>query len=167
MVSYAGGGTKFRTNIRNVAGTWRASQTFADDVLLGMGNDNDIAVVNRSAVLNANTALSSVLIGTPVVPALAANSLIVSNTTASGDYVLALNNGGNSQAWQVIDASGPTQTLYYAGTARILLNSAGLTLDSTITIASGVVAGATSITSTVVNNAGGAVPSLALAIALS
>jgi hypothetical protein len=146
--------------------TWY-SQQLPDNTRIKIGTDSDIAVVNRSAVLNANTALTGVLIGTPVVPALAANSLIVSNTTASGDYALALNNGGNSQAWQVIDASGQTQTLYYAGTARILLNSAGLTLDSTITIASGVVAGATSITSTVVNNAGGAVPSLALAIALS
>ena len=48
-----------------------------------------------------------------------------SNVTASGDYILALNNGGNSQAWQWVDSSAGTQTLYAAGVARILLNSTG------------------------------------------
>jgi hypothetical protein len=96
-----------------------------NDLTFNLGTDNDVVLVNRSTVLNANTALSNVMVGTPVTPAVAANSLLISNVTASGDYLLALNNGGNSQAWQWVDASGGTQTLYAAGVARVLLNSTG------------------------------------------
>lgn len=101
------------------------AKTVADDILLGLGTGADGVLLNRSTVLNANTALTGVMIGTPVTPAVAANSLLISNVTASGDYLLALNNGGNSQAWQWVDASGGTQTLYAAGVARVLLNSTG------------------------------------------
>ena len=101
------------------------AKTFADNILLGLGTGADGVLLNRSTTLAANTALTGVMIGTPVTPAVAANSLLVSNVTASGDYLLALNNGGNSQAWHWVDSSGGTQTLYAAGVARILLNSTG------------------------------------------
>src|SRR3990167_662961 len=113
-----------------LAQTWTGVQTFSGGVIFTttqfeIGNDNDIVLVENSAGLSANTALANVMIGTPVTPAIAANSVIISNVTASGDYILALNNGGNSQAWQWVDSSAGTQTLYAAGVARILLNSTG------------------------------------------
>lgn len=76
-----------------------------DDALLTLGDDNDQVLVNRSAALNADTALTSVLLGTPVTSALAANSLIISNVTASGDILIAANRGGNSEEYIFIDSS--------------------------------------------------------------
>lgn len=76
-----------------------------------------------SSVLATNTALGGVLVGTPVTPALAVDSLVISNTVASGDLLIALNNGGNSQAWLWIDASAGTLTLYGAGTAAAAIAS--------------------------------------------
>lgn len=128
-----------------LAATFSAAQTFsggviftttqvevADDILFTLGNDNDIVALNRSSILAANTALTGVMIGVPVTPAVAANSVIVSNVTASGDYLLALNNGGNSQAWQWVDSSAGTQTLYAAGVARWVLNATGGSFTGTI-----------------------------------
>jgi len=45
------------------------------------------------------------MIGTPVTPAVAANSLIVSNVTASGDILFAVNTGGHSQGLIFLDGS--------------------------------------------------------------
>jgi len=104
---------------------WDTSPTVTDDLTFNLGTGNDVVLLNRSSILAANTALSNVMIGTPVTPAVAANSLLVSNVTASGDYLLALNNGGNSQAWHWVDSSAGTQTLFAAGVQRILLNSTG------------------------------------------
>ena len=101
------------------------AKTIADDILLGLGTGADGVLLNRSTILATNTALTGVMIGTPVTPAVAANSLLISNVTASGDYLLALNNGGHSQAWHWVDSSAGTQTLFAAGVARILLNSTG------------------------------------------
>lgn len=93
--------------------------TVEDDVLFGFGTDGDIVLVNRSTTLAANTAVTNALLGTPVTPALAADSLILSNRTADGDFLLAANLGGNSQAWVWVDASAGTMRLYGAGTAAV------------------------------------------------
>ena len=104
-----------------------------DDDRLTLGDDNDIVLVERSASLSANTALTSVLIGTPVVQAIAANSLIVSDVTASGDVVIAANRGGNSEEYVFADGSAGTLTLtgpggiinFESGTTQVLgINSA-------------------------------------------
>ena len=78
-----------------------------DDGLLRLGTDGDQVLVNRSTALNANTALTSVLIGTPAVTAIPANSQIVSNVTADGDQVFATvpAAGTNSIEWLRNDAS--------------------------------------------------------------
>ena len=73
--------------------TSTGSYTYADDALLRLGTDGDIVFLNRSTALGANTPLTSVLIGTPVTPAIALNSLIISNVTASGDILLVGNLG--------------------------------------------------------------------------
>jgi len=76
-----------------------------DDIHLSLGDDKDIVLLNRSSTLTANTALTGVLEGTPVTPALAANSLIISNITNDGDILIAVNDGGNSKAAFWVDAS--------------------------------------------------------------
>ncbi len=88
----------------------RNPRRILDDRLLTLGDDNDVALVLRSATLAADTALTGVLVGTPVTPALAANSLVLSNVTASGDIVVALNRGGNSEA--MLFADGSSGALY-------------------------------------------------------
>jgi len=81
-----------------------------DNILFTLGNDSDGVVVLNSAGIAANTALTGVLIGTPVSSAVAANSLMISNTTASGDIALYYNLAGNSQMALWVDASA--QTIY-------------------------------------------------------
>ncbi|MDO8706416.1 MAG: hypothetical protein Q7J84_15865 [Sulfuricaulis sp.] len=87
-------------------------------------NEGILAAVYNGAMpgttlLAANTALDGVLIGTPVTPALAVDSLVFSNLVASGDLLLAANAGGNSQAWLWVDSSAGTMTLYAAGVEQL------------------------------------------------
>lgn len=79
--------------------------TYADDVLLRWGTGNDVAAVLRSTTLGANTALTGVIVGTPVVPAIPANSFILGNVTADGDIVFIAQTGGNSREGFRVDAS--------------------------------------------------------------
>ena len=98
----------------------------SDDAVMAVGSDGDIVILNRSTILAANTALTNVLIGTPVAQAIAANSLMIANVTASGDIALYVNTGGNSQMvfWAdsstgdtaVMAASGGSVEMFVAGT---------------------------------------------------
>ena len=107
----------------------------ADNIILGIGTDSDGAIVNRSTVLNANTALTGVTIGTPVTPAVAANSTIVSNVTASGDILVATNRGGNSEAHIWMDGSAGDTYLYARGAEMMkLTGGAGITVSKTLTV---------------------------------
>lgn len=87
-----------------------------DDVIFRLGTDSDIALVLRSTALATNTALTDVLVGTPVTPAIAANSLILSNITAGGDVLMAGNRNGNSEAFLWYDTSTGDLSLYSRGT---------------------------------------------------
>jgi len=95
----------------------------ANDVFLNLGTDSDIVMLNRSTTLAANTALTNVLIGTPVTSATPVNSLLVSNVTADGDIAFFVNNGGNSLEAFRIDASAQnvifTMAVTWAGTLEI------------------------------------------------
>jgi hypothetical protein len=102
-----------------------------DDILLTLGTDGDIAIVERSAVLNANTSLTSVLIGTPVAQALAADSLIISNVTASGDMAFYGNLGGHSQQFLFYDTSASTLSLGNGSTVQLSLALTGASFDLT------------------------------------
>ena len=108
-----------------------------DDDKLTLGDDNDIAQVLRSAVLNTNTALTGVIVGTPVTPALAANSLIVSNVTADGDILIAAQTGGNSKAALWIDASAGETRIYGAGVATQINTATAVTVPDDILLAVG------------------------------
>src|SRR3990167_9431674 len=85
--------------------TWTANQTYADDILLRMGSDGDVALVLKSAVLAADEEITNVIIGTSDHQGAAANSWILSNITADGDILGLVNNGGNSLEWLRVDAS--------------------------------------------------------------
>lgn len=79
---------------------------YNDDLVLQLGTDGDVALVERSTSLSANTALTNVLAGTPVSAATPANSLLVSNITVDGDIAFfALLGGTNSTEVFRIDTS--------------------------------------------------------------
>lgn len=105
------------------ANTWTAKQLYDDDIILGLGAGGDQAFLNRSTALAADTALTSVLIGTPVSGALAANSLIISNITASGDVAFYGNRGGNSEQFLFMDVS--------AGVMYLTPTQGGMTIGLT------------------------------------
>jgi hypothetical protein len=101
-----------------------------DDTLFTLGNDNDVALVLKSGTLNANTALTGVAIGTPVAQALPVNSAILSNTTADGDILMLVNDGGNSKEFLL--ANGDTADLQLGhgmATATVKTASGDLTLN--------------------------------------
>lgn len=107
--------------------------SYADNVLFNLGTDADIALVERSTALNANTALTGVIVGTPVTPAVAANSLIVGNITADGDMMFACQTGGNSRAFLFYDASAATSYLFSgAGIEVAKFASAAITLTGAV-----------------------------------
>ena len=76
---------------------FNAGLLVADDQLLKLGTDADQVQLNRSTILDADTVLASVLIGTPVSQAIAANSLMIANATSNGDIAMYINDGGHSQ----------------------------------------------------------------------
>ena len=88
-----------------------------DDVLVNLGTDDDIAMLLRSATLNADTALAGVLIGTPDSHALSANSLIIANATSDGDILIAGNDGGTSRQFFYADVS--VGNLYLGGMGKL------------------------------------------------
>jgi len=97
----------------------------ADDKHVHLGTDSDITMLNRSTILGANTVLAGVLVGTPVTQAIAADSLMIANVTASGDIAMYVNKGGHSQMvlWAdgstgdtaIMAASGRSVDIYIAG----------------------------------------------------
>ena len=103
----------------------------ADDVSLELGSTDDFVLRHRTATLAANTALTDVLIGTPVSQALAADSAVVSNVTASGDMAMYVNTGTNSGQFLFADASA--SILYFGQTGwavNVLEGAVKLTLGT-------------------------------------
>jgi len=111
-----------------------------DNVAIGLGNDDDIVLVLISAGLAANTALSDILIGTPVAQALAANSLAISSITASGDIGIYVNVGGHSHEAFHADGSGNVLTLGHGMATTNIITASGqvvLTPATDVQIANG------------------------------
>jgi len=106
---------------------WK-SLFLGDDAGVFIGLDQDSVVYHRTATLTANTALASVLLGTPVSQALAANSLMISNVTASGDIALYVNTGGHSQQLIFLDGSAGTLIfpLGYQTYGSVTVNANGI-----------------------------------------
>ncbi len=76
--------------------------------------------------MNANTALANALIGTPVTPAIAANTLIIANTISNSDILVAINKGGHSQVvlWGDASASITVLNAPSGGTVQIRIANA-------------------------------------------
>lgn len=109
---------------------------YNDNTKLPLGTDADVALVLRSTVLNANTALSGLIVGTPVTPAVAANSLIMGNITADGDMLFATQTGGNSYAFLWMDASAKILRLYSGSGVEIAtFEAAKTTLTGSVVFA--------------------------------
>lgn len=110
-----------------------------DDDRLTFGDDNDVAMTLRSSTLSANTALTGVIVGTPVVPAVAANSFILGNITADGDILLVGQTGGNSHAVFFADLSASTTSIMVAGVAVARFDSTDLLIpdDYILTMGTG------------------------------
>lgn len=114
-----------------------------DNAYLFFGADNDVAIGLNSAGLAANTALTdsagkTILIGTPVSQALAANSLIISNVTANGDIAMYGNLGGNSQQFLHYDTSASQLSLLMGKlkyTAGSFAFQEATTISSTVSLA--------------------------------
>lgn len=83
--------------------------SIADDKLFTMGDDDDFSHVLRSTILGSQTPLTGVLISDGDnyhMPALAANTLIVANTTSNGDILIAAKmSDGNSRPVMFFDGS--------------------------------------------------------------
>ena len=92
-----------------------AAVGLADNVSLELGTDDDSVPRHKSGTLAANTTLADVLIGTPVSAALAANSLMLSNTTANGDIAVYVNTGTVSEQAVFIDSSAKQVALGQTG----------------------------------------------------
>jgi len=94
-------------------------------------------VETGAVALAANTATTGILLGTPVTPALALDSIVISNLVASGDILLAANSGGNSQAWLRIDSSAGTMDIFGAGTLTAVFSATILEVQDGIVLALG------------------------------
>lgn len=122
------------TNNRINVSIGAANQIINDDILLLLGTDSDIAVLNRSTTLGANTGITGAVVGTVVSQALAANSLIISNTTTSGDIALYGSRGGNSEQFLFYDSSAGI--LYLApGQFNLTMSQAASTTNTSFTLA--------------------------------
>ncbi len=118
------------------ANSFSVSIGFNDDILFTLGTNTDIGMVNRSTILGANTGLAGIAVGTPVAQAVAANSLLIGNVTASGDIALYVNKGGASQQvfWAdgssgdtaIMASSGQSVDAYIAGTKVLDMSATGL-----------------------------------------
>lgn len=96
----------------------------ADDVSLELGTDDDSVIRHRAGTLAANTVVTDVLAGTPVSQALAANSLMISNITASGDIAMYVNTTTNSEQALFIDGSAKIAYIGQTGWAVNVLEGA-------------------------------------------
>ena len=96
--------------------------TLGDNIGLRLGTTGDDILYHKTTTTNANTAVTSVTIGTPVSQALAADSLLISNITASGDIAIYVNNGGNSLEILMADASAGDLKLGHGVSGALRLN---------------------------------------------
>jgi len=107
------------------AATVSTDLKFADDIDLALGTGADILVRNRSTAAAANLEITDLIIGTSVHPGVAANSLVASNITASGDMMFLTNRGGNSEAHMLFDASAGDTYFYARGVQQLKLTGGG------------------------------------------
>ena len=76
-----------------------------DDIIMGIGSDSDIAILNRSTSLSADAEVTNIIEGTSDHLGVAANSLIVSNVTNDGDIMFVVSDAGNSKGLLKLDGA--------------------------------------------------------------
>ena len=91
-----------------------------------------VLVLNDEPIA-ANTALAGVLIGTPVTPALPANSIILSSLAASGDILVTAKRNGNSVAILSYDSSAEALNLgastFTEGSPAVKMTTSNASVD--------------------------------------
>ena len=108
--------------MRNAGPIIRLGRRTHDNLAYLFGNDDDVAMVLNTATLAADTTLTlignTILEGTPVSEALAANSLLLSNITNDSDIAFYISRGGNSAQFLFMDGS--------AGVLYLMANVGGI-----------------------------------------
>lgn len=84
-----------------VSGTALTSNVMADDTNLAFGTGSDHAIQNNNLAINANTATTGIIVGTPIVTAIPANSLIVGGVAGMGDFVLVSPRAGLTHSHEI------------------------------------------------------------------
>lgn len=113
-------------------------QSVLDNILWTLGTDSDIAMVLRSATLNADTNLTGVLVGVSQdTSALAANSLIISNITTDGDILIAVSDGGHSKQMLFLDGSTGITHIGKPGTPGTVATTGDVYMAGNVEVASG------------------------------
>ena len=82
-----------------------ASGGVLDNIIMGIGSDSDIAILNRSTSLSADAEVTNVIEGTSDHLGVAANSLIISNITNDGDIMFLVSDAGNSKGLLKLDGA--------------------------------------------------------------
>jgi len=100
-----------------------------DDKFLELGDGKDSKIMHSNSAISADAEVTDLIVGTSDHMAIAANSLIISNTTTDGDIAFLVSDGGNSEGAMIIkgdkgnvefyNSVAATQTLdvFNAGTA--------------------------------------------------
>jgi len=119
-----------------------------DDIIMGIGSDSDIAILNRSTSLSADAEVTNIIEGTSDHLGVAANSLIVSNVTNDGDIMFVVSDAGNSKGLLKLDGANGrvvihggdllmsgAQKIYFYDVGGEYMSSDGSTLTITGTTA--------------------------------
>ncbi len=107
---YIAGAQDFTFSANNFLALDGSTIGLGDGCHLQFGVTHD-GVITHSAAVNANTAVTGLYIGTPVVVATVANSLVMANVTQDADIIVAVNDGGHSQSLIWCDGSAGEITL--------------------------------------------------------
>ena len=124
--------------LSNTTGGTDITMTDGDDLNFGSGGD---IMLRHSGAVSANAEVTTIIAGTSVHPGVAADSLIVSNITASGDMMFATNRGGNTEAHMLFDASAGDTFLYARGVEALKIAGGGaMTITPALTVTGAITA---------------------------
>jgi len=124
--------------LSNTTGGTDIIMTDGDDLNFGSGGD---IMLRHSGAVSANAEVTTIIAGTSVHPGVAADSLIVSNITASGDIMFATNRGGNTEAHMLFDASAGDTFLYARGVEALKIAGGGaMTITPALTVTGAITA---------------------------
>ena len=108
--------------------------TYLDDIAARWGTDGDIRAHLASAIVAADAEPNASYVGVSDHQGTAANSFILSNITASGDFQVLVNSGGASIEAVLIDTSALKTFLGHGGIDTHQANGSGLVVGHTAQI---------------------------------